>query len=344
FLLVVTGIVYKQLNYCRNVKLGYDKDHVLVLGTPIDLRARYDEFRSELMSHPQVINAAGSSRVPPGSLSSSLRARPEGIPEDQQEGMQTVWTDYDFIETMGFNMVAGRSFSRDFPADATSGFILNEAAVEDIGWTNETALGKTFGSSEIVDWNAGQWVPRDGQVIGVLENFHFESLKNQIVPTVYFIAPYMAWNYVIRIRPERISETIAFVEETWKQFNPDLPFEYTFVDENFAQLYQNEERQGRIFAVFSLLAIFIACLGLIGLASFTAERKKKEVGIRKVLGASSFNLVMLLSKEFTWLVLIAFGVAAPLAWYIMQNWLQDFAYQTTIGIVIFLAAGGLAIL
>ncbi|MDX1478565.1 MAG: FtsX-like permease family protein, partial [Saprospiraceae bacterium] len=344
FLLVVTGIVYKQLNYCKSVDLGYDKDHVLVFGTPVDLRSKYDQFRSELLSNPRVVNAAGSSRVPPGSLSSSLQTRPEGVPEDQRRGMQTVWTDYDFIETMGFNMAAGRSFSREFPADATTGFILNEAAVRELGWTNESAIGKTFGSMEITDWNSGQWVPRDGQVIGVLEDFHFESLKNQIVPTVYFIAPYMAWNYVVRVRPEQLNASISSIEKTWEQFNPGIPFEYTFVDENFAQLYQTEERQGRIFATFALLAIFIACLGLIGLASFTAERKKKEVGIRKVLGASSFNLVMLLTREFTWLVVLAFVVAAPVGWYVMQNWLRDFAYQTRVGVTVFIAAGGIAVL
>ena len=344
FLLVVTGIVYNQIQYCKNIDLGFDKDHVIVMGTPLDLRQQYDQFRTELLSNPQIVNAAGSSRVPPGRLTSSLTARPEGVPEDEQRGMQTVWTDFDFIETMGFELTAGRSFSRDFPSDAEGAFILNEAAVKEIGWTNETAINKTFGSSEIRDWNSGQWQNRDGKVIGVVENFHFESLKQEIKPTVYFIAPYMAWNYVVRIRPERLTETIAFIEEKYTQFTPDVPFQYTFIDENYAQLYLTEERQGKIFGVFAILAIFIGCLGLVGLASFTAERKKKEVGIRKVLGASSANLVMLLSKEFTTLVIIAFIIAAPISWYVMQGWLQDFAYRAAIGIQIFLAAGLMALL
>ena len=311
FLLIVTAIVYNQLDYAKNAKLGFDKDHVLLLGTSLELRGNYDAFRTELLTHPQIANAGASSRVPPGRLSSSLRARPEGVPEDQQRGMQTVWTDFDFIETMGFEMASGRSFSREHPSDAQTGFILNESAVRDLGWTNETALNKTFGSSEIDDWQSGQWVERDGKVIGVLKDFHFESFKNKIIPTVYFIAPYMAWNYTIRIKPGNISETIAHVEETWKKFVPESPFDYTFIDENFARLYENEERQGRIFGVFSGLAIFIACLGLLGLTSFTAERKRKEISIRKVLGASSANLMMLLSREFTWLVIIAFAIATP---------------------------------
>jgi len=343
FLLVVTGVVYKQLTYCKNINLGFDKEHVLIFGAPLEMRGQYAQFRTELMSNPQIVNAAGSSRVPPGNLSSSLGTRPEGIPEDQRKGMQTVWTDYDFIETMGFEMASGRSFSRDFPADASGAFIINEAAVRDLGWTNESAINKTFGSAEIRDWEVGQWEDRDGKVIGVLKDFHFENLKEQIVPTVYFIAPYMAWNYVVRVRSDRLSESIAFIEDKWENINPDVPFEYTFIDENFAELYENEERQGKIFGIFAALAIFIACLGLVGLASFTAERKRKELGVRKVLGASSFGLVLLLSKEFTVLVVIAFVLAAPLAWYVMDGWLQDFAYRSPIGAVVFLVSGGISV-
>ncbi|MBX2817363.1 MAG: FtsX-like permease family protein [Saprospiraceae bacterium] len=344
FLLVVTIVVFKQLDYCQNIDLGYDKEQVIVFGTPLSLRTRYQEFRNELLSSPQVINAAGSSRVPPGSLSSSLKARPEGVPEDQQRGMQTVWTDYDFIETLGLEMAAGRSFSRDFPADANEGFIINEAAAKAIGWSNEEAIGKTFGSMEIRDWSAGQWEERNGKVVGVLKDFHFESLKNEIVPTVYFIAPYMAWNYLVRVRPDDIKETIAHIEAKWLQFQPDSEFEYTFIDERFARLYESESRQGRIFAIFAALAIAIACLGLIGLASFNAERKRKEIGIRKVLGANGLQLAGLLTREFTYMVLLAFCVAAPLGWYIMSGWLGDFVYRIPLSIFIFLLAGAAALL
>ncbi len=189
FLLIVTGIVYQQLQYCKNMDLGFDKDHLLVIqGTPPSFRGKYEQFTEKLLTNPKVVSAAASSRVPPGRLSSSFRARAEGVPEDQQRGMQTVWTDFGFIETMGFEMAAGRSFQREITADATTAFVLNEAAVNEIGWTNESAIGKTFGSSEISDWSTGQWENRDGKVIGVLKNFHFESLKDEIVPTVYFLA------------------------------------------------------------------------------------------------------------------------------------------------------------
>lgn len=345
FLLIVTGVVYQQLEYCRNMDLGFDKEHlVLIEETPTEMRSKYDQFAEQLAANPQIISSAASSRVPPGRLSSSFRTRPEGIPEEQQQGMQTVWTDFGFIEAMGFEMAAGRSFSRDFPADAGTAFILNEAAVREIGWTNEAAIGKGFGSSEISDWESGQWQDRDGAVVGVLKDFHFESMKEEIVPTVYFVAPYMAWNYVIRIKPGNIPETIDFIEGIWKRFNPDAPFEYTFVDENFAALYRAEEQQATVFGIFAALAIFIACLGLVGLASFTAEQRRKEISIRRVLGASIMSIIRLLSGEFTWLVGIAFLLATPLAWYLMNSWLEDFAYRISIGVGVFVLAGLAALL
>jgi putative ABC transport system permease protein len=345
FLIILTSVVYQQLDYCKTLNLGFNKDQLVLLsGTNLSLREKYDQFQTELLSSPYILNGAGSSRVPPGNLSSSFRTRPEGVPEDQQQGMQTVWTDYDFIETMGFELASGRSFSRDFPSDATAAFLINEAAVKEIGWTNESAIGKTFGSSEIKDWEAGQWVDRDGKIIGVLKDFHFESLKQEIIPTVYFIAPYMAWNYVVRIAAENPSASIQFIEEKWMKFNPEVPFNYTFVDERYQQLYADEERHGKIFAVFASLAISIACLGLIGLASFTAERRKKEVGIRKVLGASQTNLIVLLTKEFTLLVILAFLVASPFAWFIIHEWLQEFAYQVQMGVGVFLLSGLIALL
>ena len=344
FLLIVTIVVYNQLQYCMNLDLGFNRENLIVFGTPTDMRGQYEQFRSQLLTNPKVVNAGPASRVPPERLTSSLTARPEGVPEDQQRGMQTVWTDFDYIETMGYEIATGRSFSREFSSDVQKAFVINEQAVKEIGWTNESAIGKTFGSSEITDWNEGQWQPKDGQVIGVLKDFHFESLKQKIVPTVYFIAPYMAWQYVVRITPGDIPSTINFIEKTWSQFNEEIPFEYEFVDENFNRLYDIEQRQGKIFRLFAILAIFIACLGLIGLAAFSADRRKKEIGIRKVLGASSPSLIYLLSKEFTMLVLIAFVIASPLGWYIMKNWLQDFVYRVPIQISVFVIAGLMALL
>jgi len=340
FLIVATIVVLRQLNYARKIKLGFDKEHLVqIAGVPLTLRQSFDQFRQELLSHPNIINSAGSSRIPPEQLRSSLTVRPEGVPEDQWEGMQTIWTDFDFIETIGLELAAGRSFSRDYSTDGSSAFIINEAAARKFGWTHESAVGKAFGSSEIRDWDKGQWERRNGHIIGVLKDFHFESLHRQIIPTVYFVAPYMAWKYVIRIRSENIPETLDFIEAKWEKIVPSQPLVYQFVDENFDSLYRAEQQQGKIFGVFALLAIFIACLGLVGLASFTAEQRTKEVGIRKVLGASVPKIILMISKEFTLLVLVAFLLASPVAWFVMGGWLQNFSYHVKLGIGIFALTG-----
>ncbi|MCB9295161.1 MAG: hypothetical protein H6559_18840 [Lewinellaceae bacterium] len=183
-----------------------------------------------------------------------------------------------------------------FPLTPARPFILNEAAVREIGWTNEAAIGKGFGSSEISDWESGQWQDRDGAVVGVLKDFHFESMKEEIVPTVYFVAPYMAWNYVIRIKPGNIPETIDFIEGIWKRFNPDAPFEYTFVDENFAALYRAEEQQATVFGIFAALVFSSPASSVWWYqGSLQPEQRRKEISIRRVLGASSMSIIRLLS-------------------------------------------------
>ncbi|MBT5874035.1 MAG: FtsX-like permease family protein [Candidatus Latescibacteria bacterium] len=343
FLLVVTAIVYDQLNYARSIDLGYDEEHVLVLSSPGSLRAKYQQFGNDLRTNPNIVLSAGSSRVPPGRLSSSIGTRPEGVPENDRVGMQTIWTDFDFIELLGLEIAAGRSFSRDFPSDVSGAFVINESAAARIGWTAQEAIGKGFGSSEITDWDEGQWTQRDGQVIGVVNDFHFESLHDEIVPTVYFVAPNMASNFLIRIEPGEIQETVAFIESTWQRYVPNQPFQYRFLDEAFDTLYRTEERQMTLFGIFAGLAILVGCLGLVGLASFTAQQRTKEIGVRKVLGATVPNILYLLSREFSILVLLANVIAWPMAYYVMSLWLQDFVYRVDMGVGSFAAASVLAL-
>jgi putative ABC transport system permease protein len=345
FLIVLTLIVQQQLDFSRNYELGYNKEHVLLLsGTPMEMRGIYDQFRSELLTSPLIIDAGGSSRVPPGELQSSLPIRAEGLSQNMGMAMQTVWTDFNFIETMQLELAAGRSFSHEFGSDGSAAFIINESAVKKIGWTNETAIGKRFGSSDIDNWETGQWQERDGHIIGVLKDFHFESMHHEIKPVVFFVAPQMAWNYVIRLVPQNTQQALEFIEQKWEQFNPGQPFDYTFVDAEFDELYRAEQLQGKIFTSFAVLAIFVACLGLVGLASFTAEQRTKEVGIRKVLGATETNLILLITKEFTLLVIISFVFAAPVAWYFMNNWLQNFAYHVGLSAGTFILAGLLCLI
>jgi putative ABC transport system permease protein len=237
---------------------------------------------------------------------------------------------YDFIPTFEIEMAAGRNFSRDFPTDPQEAFVLNEAAITKLGWTAEEAVGRAF-----------KYGRRDGRIIGVVKDFHFESLHQEIAPIVFYLEPEFRL-VSLRIRPESIPETMAFLKEKWNELRPNYPFDYFFVDERFDGLYRSEEKLGQVFGVFSILAIFIASLGLFGLASFTAERRIKEIGIRKVLGAPVGSIVFLLSKDFTKWVLAANVIAWPVAYYAMFRWLQSFAYRTSLEVELFLIAGALA--
>ena len=244
---------------------------------------------------------------------------------------------HDFLETLEIELVAGRNFSPASPTDLSGGFILNETAVKALGW--DDPLGKTL------EWSpgVGHETRKRGEVIGVVKDYHLMSLHETIEPLVLHIEPRWFRTLAVRIQGEDIPETLAFLEKTWQKFDPDNAFEYTFLDEGFARQYEADARLGSIFGYFSLLAVAIACLGLFGLAAFSAERRTKEIGVRKVLGASITGIVALLSKDFLRLVLIGFVVASPLAYFGMSRWLESFAYRTEISGWIFLVAGLLAL-
>jgi len=234
-----------------------------------------------------------------------------------------VRVDHSFIDTYGIHLAAGRNFSVEFPTDSTEAFILNETAVKKIGWPSaDAAIGKTF-----------QYGSRKGRIIGVVKDFNYESLHQPVTPIVMYIVPQNFNSISVKIRPDRpedVAATLDFLKQKWQEFRPNFPFQYSFIDERYEELYRSEHRLGQIFGVFSLLAVFIACLGLFGLASYMAEQRTKEIGIRKVLGASMSNIVLLLSKEFTRLVIVATLAAWPIAYYAMNNWLQEFAYRINI--------------
>ncbi|MCK6559026.1 ABC transporter permease [candidate division KSB1 bacterium] len=326
-LIVGMGIVYNQLEYCRTKNLGLNKEHIVVL--PVEqgreIVRRYPHLKNQLLQHPQIVSVAASKRVPSGRLlDSSGGSVPIG---DKYEPLTfriaNVRVDHSFIDTYGIQMAAGRNFSVDFPTDSTAAFILNETAVRKIGWPSpEAAIGKPF-----------QYGNRQGRIIGVVKDFNYESLQQPITPVVLLIAPQSFNSISVKIRAEQpadITATLEFLKQKWQEFRPNFPFQYSFIAERYEQLYQNEHRLGRIFGAFSLLAIFIACLGLFGLASYTAEQRTKEIGVRKVLGASLGNIVFLLSKEFARLVAVATLVSWPLAYFAMSRWLQEFAYRINI--------------
>jgi putative ABC transport system permease protein len=252
--------------------------------------------------------------------------------------------DHNYIPTMGMQMVAGRNFSEAFGTDEEEAFILNETAVKDLGWGKPAdALGREIYWDKWVGKTEADTLKK-GRVIGVVKDFHFKSFHQKIEPLVLHIFPAGFNEFVVRIRPENTAATLGFLEQKWAKLAPNWPFDYKFLDDQFAKLYESEQTFGRLFGVFTGLSIFVACLGLFGLASFTAEQRTKEIGIRKVLGATMADLWGLLSKDFLYLVLVAFGVAAPAAWYFLGKWLENYEYRTDLSWWVFALAGGALLL
>ena len=336
-LIITTAIVFQQLRYMQQAKLGYNKDHVAVLPYYFTNESQYDAFRNELLSNASIKNLARSSRIPTGRLLDSQNASSESGDSLQPVTTELKYlaTDHDFIPAYDIQMAAGRSFSRSFTTDTTA-FVMNEATVRTLGWkSNEAAIGKNFMYGGV-----------KGKVIGVVKDFHFESMHQRIVPIVMTLPKSNQATFYnvlsVKIGGSNLGAALGAIETIWKKYLPEMPFESNFLDDNFNKLYQSEERQGSLFTIFACIAIFIACLGLLGLSSFAITQRIKEIGIRKVLGASAGTIVVLLSKDFLKLVLIAAVIAFPIAWYAMHEWLADFAYRITISWWIFIVAGFIA--
>jgi putative ABC transport system permease protein len=334
-LIISTAVVFKQLRYMQQKSLGFNREHVVTLPYNNGLGERYEAFRNELLANSNIKDLGRSSRIPTGRLLDAMGSqidRGDSLAPTNAD-IKYVSADHDFVTTYGVKIVAGRNFARDFSTD-TGSFLINEAAVKVLGLKdNQDAIGKNF-----------QYGGRRGQLIGVFNDFHFESMHQKIVPLVLLV-PRTQNNYgaiSVKISGKNIPGALAHVENTWRKFLPEVPFQYTFLDENFDRLYQSELRQGTIFTVFACIAIFIACLGLFGLSAFAITQRIKEIGIRKVLGADVSTIVALLSKDFLKLVLIAALIAFPIAWYAMRTWLEDFAYRINIPWWIFIVAGILA--
>ncbi len=334
-LIICTGVVYRQLKYIQSKSLGYDRDHIVTMNYAGSLTPQYDAFRNELLKQSSIRQVARSSRIPTGRLLDSMGAEAQvgDSLSPTSVVIKMVGIDHDFIDTYHMKLVAGRNFSRDFRTDDTAAYVLNESAVRMIGWKSpKEAIDKNF-----------KYGRQSGKVIGVLRDFHFESMHEAIVPMVFFMR--QGYNRLsVKISGDQMQAALAHLEKTWNRFAPETPFTYTFLDESFDQLYKSEQRQSGIFTTFAGIAIFIACLGLFGLAAFTAEQRTKEIGIRKVVGASVPNIVMLLSKDFLKLVGWSVLIAAPVAWWAMHRWLEDFAYRTRMPWELFVLAGFIALL
>jgi putative ABC transport system permease protein len=330
-ILIGTIVVHKQLDHVRNQNLGYDTDYMVCLPLRGEFGKEMDTAKAELLQHPNILNVAATSSLPTYIGSGTSGAWWEGKPDNLRVQMQIVSLDYSYLDTFQMDMVKGRFFSKDFESDKTESFVLNEAAIKAMGMNSP--IGKRFaaiGSDK-------------GTIIGVIKNFNYKSLHSEIEPLILVMDPNWFRYACIRISPENIEKTIAFLEKTWNKFSAGYPFDYTFLDDRIASLYRSEQNIGTVFNYFTFLVIFIACLGLFGLASFTAERRTKEIGIRKVLGAPVSSILLLLSKEFAKWVLLANIIAWPAAYIIMDKWLESFAYRTSIGMETFFLSSGLAL-
>ena len=317
-LIICTGGVGDQMNYIRGKDLGFNQNQVMYvpLRSP-DARERLPVLKSELLKNPQILRTAAAAGIRGASGSNGMMTV-AGSNGEQQLMTRFSAIDHDFLELMEMKLVQGRTFRPGSASDSNDAVIINETAARELGW--QDAVGKEFvGSGE------GETV----QVIGVVNDYHFFSLRSKIEPQLMYIGPNSYQYLLLKINPRNMSETLSFVESTWRKLVPGRPFEHGFLDENFDRSYRAEERTGRLFTAFSALAIFIACLGLFGLASFTVEQKSKEIGIRKVLGASVPGIVAQLSKDFAKWVIIASLLAFPFAYWMMESWLANFVYRTS---------------
>lgn len=329
-LIIGTLVVQRQLDFMQNRQLGFDSEQVLVLKGAGALQGKHNTFISELENIPGVVTASATGALPGYFFDSTLFGLEQPANYDQTSLSYTL-ADYNFADALGLKIIEGRNFSREFSTDSTA-FLINETAARVIGWYNP--VGKTINSGGSAA----------GQVIGVVEDFHFESLHSEIKP---LIIPFIRWspqNIAVRLEPGVANEYLASIQETWAAFVPQRPFDFAFLDQSLQRWYENETRIAKLFRIFTVLTLFIACLGLFGLAAYAAERRTKEIGVRKVLGATVSNIVSRLNREFLKLVLIGFLVATPIAWYTMNQWLADFAYRIDIGPGIFAVAGGAALL
>ncbi len=324
-LIFATAVVYSQIHYMKNWDLGFEAKQIISIPlTSHSLREKTEIFKNEILRNPSILNACASFGTPASGTGSGRSFIPEGYPEGESIHMEVLFIDHDFIDTYGLTLARGRNFSRKFSTDTEQAFILNETAAQKLGW--DDPIGKRF-SEEDADIEA--------KVIGVIKDFHYDSILYEIAPMVLTLRPYQYSHISAKINLRDMSQTLAFLEAKWKEFAPEYPFEYAFVDDEFDRYYNFERRQGQLFTYCSILAIFISCMGIFGLASFTAEKRTKEIGVRKVLGASVSGIVVLLSKEFVKWVLIANIIGWPVAYFVMNKWLQGFAYRVNISAWIF---------
>ncbi|MEI9919331.1 MAG: ABC transporter permease [Bacteroidota bacterium] len=342
FLIIGTIVIQRQINFIQQRKLGFQKNQVLVIHDAFNLSGRTREYKDELMKNSFIQAGTISGYLPvAGAFSGRDTYWPEGADRGDINRMISLMSwkiDDDYITTLGMKVVTGRDFNHEIASDSDA-IVVNQAAVRKLGFGDD-ALGKKViqmvGANDDGTPNPNRI--KEWTIIGVVEDFHYESMKESINPLAFFMRP-NSGAVALRFDATHTDDVIAAAEKTWKSFAANKPFVYSFLDDDFAKMYSYEQRLGKIFMTFSVLAIIIACLGLFGLTAYTAEQRTKEIGIRKTLGASVPSIVILLSREFGLLVVIAYVIAAPLAWYATDKWLQGYTYKAEIGVFVYLIAG-----
>jgi putative ABC transport system permease protein len=327
FLIIGTLTIFSQLKFMSKKNLGFDQENMVIIPVKDEgVRSQLEEIKESLLMYPEVEDVSAVSNLPGGRINNNPLSYDE-LPESVETSEISV--DYDFIETLGLTIIEGRDFSREFGADSLSRFILNETAVRELN------LGDPI--NQEVLWNDDDGQVR-GEVIGVIGDYHFESLHKQIAPLILMVKP-SEYNYLmVRINPLRISETLANIEKEWMKFDDLFTFEYSLLTDQFEQQYRNENKMGTIYWMMAVLALIIASLGLYGLSTFLVEQKTREIGLRKIHGATSTSILSKLYSTFSKWVLLAFLIASPLAFWGMKYWLRDFSYQNKLSVWIFIVA------
>ncbi len=334
-LLVISSmIIYSQIDFMQSKSLGFDKEQKLILPVRERIGDRYKIIKNEFLRNPSFVSASFSSTIPGKDLTGIWTTSRADQPDKPGINMNYYYIDPDFLTQYGIQTIVGRSFQKEISSDMLHPFMINETAVKAFGWASpEEAIGK-----KIIAFDSAQ------TIIGVVKDFNYMGLQNALEPMVLEWRPSQFGYLTLSFKTEKIHDALSFAENKWSELFPGIPYEYFFLDEDFQRLYQAEENFGRLISTFTSIAFIIASLGLFGLSSFMTERRTKEIGVRKVLGASIPGIVILLSKEFIKWVLLANLIAWPIAYYFMNQWLQDFAYRTDISIWIFCLSGIVALI
>ncbi len=332
-LIVSTLIINNQFNYLHNRGLGIDSEALISIPVKNQIHTQYATFKNELLKSPEIENVTTGSLLL-GGISFETFSEEDNVENKPKSNVLQVYnTDYDFVNTLRLELLAGRNLNAEISADASTSILINHTSIDEFGWTEPSeALGKEI----ILD-------DKSHKVVGVVQDFHAFQPSSKILPTVIKITGTGVDQVLVRLNTSNLGKTIEYLKSTWAQFEPFLPFQINFMDDELANYYKGEKNLRILFTAFAFLTIFIACLGLIGLSSFTAEQRRKEIGIRKVLGASVKRIVSLLSRDFGYLVIIGFLIASPITWYFTNEWIKSYSYRIEIGPSAFLIGGGIAI-